>query len=537
MPPNKTHLVSRRRFLSLAGLGGLASTQFSPVRMLVRSLADGIIGKACASGPAPLKNYVSILQPGAPTRWMFDGFLSPNDEPISPNPCVNTLLTEDAYSADSSKVKYAAEPVILPDGSTIHLPPIWNRNMPTTSGAVPVSALLNNALIVRGVDMQADLGHEIGPAKVLWPIDGEASLTGLVGDASSAAIPVVGLMGAHNYADPRELGYRSLKGTGPTLVNDYSDPLSQVLSAFINTDPAVTGNLGRFTSDAMVTSAMQAAMGELATFAKSSLPGADVLYKNRDRAETLFKTTFGDLSGQFKTLSAKYYGLVQACAQTPVPFILPQGQEGSGYYLKTGAFSSELAAQFAITEYLLVNGLTSTISMCTWNFSQVGGIVNQHDEHGNDGLDRQRSLICHSFEFLSIAALINELRSVLGDDVWSRTVVQLTGEFNRSPRSDGKGSDHSPAANAMTIVSGAIKKPLFIGNITTESNNSFYKGTSGTAAPVKTDWGNQIVTNDTCASTVATLLGIDSPVRAKSLVSIDASGVGVKSLAEPPKNV
>ena len=533
---SKPSVASRRQFLSLLGLGGLVCNKVSPVRMLMRSLVDGLIGSAQAAGQPALKNYVSILQPGAPPRWLWDGFLNPGNESISPNPCVQTMLSEDLYSGDSTKVKYVAEPVTLPGGGTIYLPPLWNRNMPTSSGSfVPVNALLGNTMLIRGIDMQADLGHEIGPAKVLWPLDGVASLTGLVGDASSTTIPVVGMMGQHNYADPKELGYKSLSGTAPALVNDYSDPLSAILSSFINTDSNVTQGLSRFNSKTALTAAMKSAMDELSTYAKSSLPGADVLYKSRANAEQLFMRAFGDLKAQFQSLHMKYLGIVSACAQSAIPSIIPS--TGTAYGLGS-TFSSELAPQFAIAEYLITNGFSSAISMCTSYSCSVGGIANFHDEHENDGLDRQKSVICHSFEYLSIAAMIYELKAALqAKGLWENTVIHLTGEFNRTPRSDGKGSDHASSANAMTIVSGAITKPIFIGNIASDSSNSYYQGTWGSAAPVSTSTGTRIITNDACASTVATLLGIQSPVRAVPLVSLDASGVGVTSLAEAPKNV
>ena len=534
-------ILSRRQFLSLIGVGALYIKNSDPLNMLFRSLVDGLISDAQAQSGAPApKNYISILFPGAPTRWVWDGFLNPNNETLSKNNAVANWLVQDSYiaapSSNYSNVTYRAEQVALPGGKSIYLPPLWNRNIPTTTGGtVPMRTLLDNTLMMRGVDMQIDLGHGIGPAKVIFPLGASASLTGLVGDASTRPIPVVG-MGNHNYADPVNLGYKSLKGTSSTLVPS-SNPLGGTLSPFINQDAAVKASAPQFNS-APVQLALKNAMQELSTYAKSSLPGSDALYKNASNALGLFQTTFGDLQNViYPALYNKYYNLALACARTAIPNIIPTTGDGR-YNRAAGNFTSEFAGQFAVTEYLLTNGYSSAFCLSSNNSCGVGGLGSSNDEHQES--DRQQSLISHSFQFLSVSAMIYELkRVIISQGLWEQTVIHVSAEYGRSPRNDGTGTDHGTNANAMTIMSGAIKAPIFMGNIKTEGiNNTDYVGTWGIAAPVLTDRGTQIITNNVAASTVAALLGVQNPISAaSSVIAVDSSGVGVTSLAEAPKNV
>ncbi len=537
-------VVTRRQFLSMAGVGALYCTNPDPFRMLFRSLIDGLIASAQAqSGVSGAKNYVSILYPGAPTRWVWDGFMNPNNETLSKNNSVANWLVQDSYQAtpasNYSNVTYRAETVALPGGGSIYLPPLWNRNIPTTSGGtVPMSSLLNNTLMMRGIDMQIDLGHGVGPAKVLFPLGATASLTGLVGDSSATPIPVIGMrVGGGDYANPINQGYKSLKGTSSTSVRfgNPPNPLGTTLSPFINEDATVKANAAQFNS-APVQTALKNAMAELSNYAKSSLPGSDVLYKNASNALKLFQTAFGDLQNVvYPPLYNKYQNLCLQCARTAIPNIIPTSGNGK-YNLAAGDFTSEFAGQFAVAEYLLTNGYSAAISMASENSCGVAGLASSNDEHLEP--DRQQSLISHSYQFLSLSAMLYELRRVLiSKGMWSNTVFHVSAEYGRSPRNDGTGTDHGTASNSMTIMSGAITKPLFIGNIKTEGYaNTEYIGTWGIAAPVLTNSGTQIITNNIAASTVATLLGVQNPISAAAPV-IAVNDSGVVSLAEAPKNV
>ncbi len=527
---------SRRQFLSYLGVASAFYTVHNPLKTFFNGIADGLIASAQAQTAMQARNYVCVLYGGAPTRWVFDNFLTPNGpaDGFIKNKSVNNWLTEDYYSADSTKATYKADRIDLSDGRVIYLPPVWNADIPVFGGGtMKMKDLLDNTMIIRGVNMQVDIGHRVGPARVPRPILSGPSISGMVADASSAPIQAVGTAYyGFNHCDPvNGRAYSSEKGTGVTLINGMSDAIGKVMSSFQNTDSQVLANLSKMNN---LSPLIKAALDDLAVYAKSSKPGADVLFKTRDNAEALFKRSFGNLTAVYNGLVAKYADLERRVAQLTVPNILP-ATGIAPYNIASTGFSTLLPGQFAVAEFLLTNGLSSTITI-GGDDARVAGLMSYNDEHSSTALNRQGSLICHTHQFRALTTMIAELKRALGPQLWEQTVVEVSAEFDRAPLDNGLGSDHAPEANTMTIMSGAIKKPVFIGNITVDGRGAGYTGTYGKSAPVRTDFASGIVvTNEHVASTVSTVVGTKSPVRAPSLVSIGSSGV--KSLAEDPKNI
>ena len=177
--------------------------------------------------------------------------------------------------------------------------------------------------------------------------------------------------------------------------------------------------------------------------------------------------------------------------------------------------------------------------MCSGANCGVGGIVADNDEHNEN--DRQRAVIGHSFQFLILSAMIYELRRVLiQNNMWDQTLIHVSSEFSRSPRTDGTGSDHASNSNVMTMMSGAIKQPIFMGNIKTNPfPTTLNVGTYGVSAPVIADADKQIViTNNIAAATAAAILGVQNPVTQSSpLVNVNSSGIVTDKLVEDPKNI
>lgn len=292
----------------------------------------------------------------------------------------------------------------------------------------------------------------------------------------------------YNHCDPiYGKAYSSEKGTGVTLINGMSDAIAKVMSSFQNADSQVLANLSKLNN---LSPLIKAALDDLAVYAKSSKPGADVLFKTRDNAEALFKRSFGNLTAVYNGLVAKYADLEKRVAQLTVPNILPAAGIAP-YNIASTGYGTTLPGQFAVAEFLLTNGLSSTITI--GGDDCIAGLVSLNDEHSSTALNRQGSLICHTHQFRALTTMIAELKRALGPQLWEQTVVEVSAEFDRSPLDNGMGSDHAPEANTMTIMSGAIKKPVFIGNITVEGRGAGYTGTYGKAAPVKTDFANGIV--------------------------------------------
>ncbi len=545
---NKQQPVTRRQFLSMAGAAGAFGAFGSPIKFLLAAICDGLISKAQAEVlGTPQKKYISLLMGGAPTRWVWDSFLRPNGptDAFIKNRSVNNWIHTNAYSGDATGLDYLVEPVTLPGVETFYMSPIWNRTIPAINGAwVPMNTLLNNALIMRGINMGQDVGHKLGPSKSVVSESGAPSLSGAVADHSHSPIKAVGTAysgDAYSFAERKYEAYKSSKNYGcsivketrydPSFPNRFVNPLTQIINTFSDTKPAVAAYSS---TTAKLQPEINAALAELAFFANSTLPGSDVLYQNRADAEALMHRSFGDLNQVYATLFNKYIDLMLRSG-VAIDNIIPPN-DYLNYKGSSGQFGVRgLAQQFAIAEFLFVNNLTSSITITLYEGSSPGvnGLGNKHDEHGQS--DRQASMIVMTAEFRAISAMINEFRRAMGSD-WSNTVIHIGAEYDRSPADSGGGSDHAADANTMTLFSGAIQKPILIGNIKTQSRNSpKYQGTWGAAAPVLTEFGTQLLNPSIAISTVATLLDIPSPSRGKSL--IEKSSSGFTSLAEKPKNV
>ncbi len=531
--PKKRKTVTRRQALSMMGTAGLFYALDNPLKVLFNGLTDGLIASAQAQSAAPTRNYVCILHSGAPTRWVWDGFLQPNgaSDAFIRNGSVNNWLTENHYTGDNAKTTYRSELIDLGDGRSIYLPALWAATIPVVGGgSVPMKDLLNNTLMMRGIHMQFDIGHKFGPTLIPRPNRSGPSISGMVADRAPTPIQAVGTSYFNdNLCDPSTGAYQSLQGTGVTLVRGIQDPLNSLMSSFQNVDPKVLSQAPKRQSlDALINSALS----DLAAYARTSKPGADVLFRTRAKAEELFRTGFGDLRTIYTELHNKYRELERRAAQEPVANILPPAGIAP-YNIASNNIRTDLAGQFAVAEFLLKSGLSSTITM-GGSSPSVAGLSNFNDEH--DGFDRQKSLICHSFQFRALAAMLYEFRRSLGPALWEQTVVEVGAEFERAPQNTGLGSDHAPDANSVTVMSGAIKKPMFMGNINVVGRAEPYTGTFGIAAPTQTDFSSALlVTNEHVASTVSAIVGCESPVRAPSLVTVSDSGV--TSLVEDPKNV
>ncbi|MGZ6479972.1 MAG: twin-arginine translocation signal domain-containing protein, partial [Bdellovibrionales bacterium] len=119
-------------------------------------------------------------------------------------------------------------------------------------------------------------------------------------------------------------------------------------------------------------------------------------------------------------------------------------------------------------------------------------------------------LICTAF-YRGLAAAILELSRQLGSEKWGNTVLQVIGDFARSARSSGSGSDHGFNQMVTSVYSGAITNgPYVVGNILQEvaGGGGGYGGSQGVGASI--DGYNQkgMPTPTAAASTVAALLNL-----------------------------
>lgn len=562
--------VSRREFLAMGGAAGAFSLFGSPLALFTDAFTRGLINsaQAAALNSEEPRNYVGVLFPRAPTRWLWDSFLTPNRAPNSiltaasitkvaalgnipatadlyfHNPGMGNWIDGDIYDTDNDRVSYKVEPIVLSNGEVVFGPPLWNRDIPTldlqtgVKGWAPMKTLLNNATIMRGIDMLADQGHSVH--KVTRPIPTEASINGLVADATRS-LPI-GAIGTDRYVGPAFGGYASESGLGITMVDHrQSNPIVSLLSPFVRTAPDSPNNatvISEGTKRAILKPQIDDVLSSLKAYANQSKPGSDILYKNRSQAEELFNRSFGDLSVQYSALYNKYLDLETRSAE-PIANMIPSASTIAGYDLANGARGTNLPAQFAIAEFVLKNGLSSSITMSGINVTNLGvrvaNLFNDNDEHNQ--INRQLSVICHTFQFRALAAMIYAFQQALGPTLWNNTILHVSSEFDRVPRSDLFGTEHAPDSNVHSLFSGAFNKFRLVGNVKAQGRPSdlLFNGTFGAAGIVSTAAGSKILNLEHAAATICHLLRVKNPTRATTLVEESPSGMALT--VEKPKNV
>lgn len=528
---------SRRQFLNLMGAGSVVALSSDPLSLLVRSMVDGLIAKAQAQegGTAP-RNYVVALSYGAPPRWMFDNFLNPagQSSQFIANLGMNNYFKNDTFTANGSPhdLEYRDTLIDLGGGNSIYLPVLWGATIPTVGGnEVAMASILNNIMLVRGCDMEVDIGHGDGPALTTRVSEGSPSSTGLVADASVRPIPAVALTEAAIRG-----GYKSSKGTSQVYLQpDYtgvvSNAISKIIDPFTITDPAV---VNAAPNRAQMKALVDAAMDALGSYAKSSKFGANALYNDRHNAEILFQQNLQPLVEQYNQAVTKYRQLAIDCAKY-VPGIIPAGH-GLPAWSQSVSVTTSGAEGFAAAEVLLKNSLSSTV---TFSIGSAGwsayGYFNYHDEH--TGADRHVGVLPHNHEFRCIAAWLYEFRRALGNDLFNETLLHISAEYGRKARhvETNGGSDHASDATSLTLFSGAIKHPTFLGNIQIGATTGDYRGTYGKAAPVLTNDGTRIITKKNVGNGICDILRVARMTSDNPAFTLENDQV--VSLCESPKNI
>jgi hypothetical protein len=520
---------TRRQFLNMMGLGSLVMVSPDPLSILVRSMTDGLIAKAQAQSAGVIpRNYVVALHYGAPFRWVFDNFLRPQGPASSfiKNRGMNNYLTTDMFAPnDNANLDYRDALIDLGGGRSIYLPIMWGGPIPTSDrGMVPMASILNNTMLVRGIDMEVDIGHASGPALVTRVSDAAPSLSGLVADSSARPIPAISLTKASILG-----GYKSSKGTSLAhLEANATNTMSRIIEPFTLSDPLV---LNSSANRAKMQSLIDQAMGTLGNYAMSSKFGADALYKDRNNAEALFQRNLSALVTEYSAAVTRYAKLGNECGQY-LQGIIPAGKGLPAW--TSGLYAGGGGEGFAAAEVLIKHGMTSTVTFgLGGNAWSIYGHSNYNDEHRQT--DRSTPVLVHSHQFRCVAAWLNEFRRALGPELFKETLVHVSAEYGRNPDDSGGGSDHAPGATSMTFFSGAITQPTFIGNIRVNSGSGVYMGTWGTGAAVQTNDGTRGITKKHIGAGVADILRVARPTNDKPVFTLENERV--VSLAEAPKNV
>lgn len=485
-------------------------------------------GTAQAAGVDPAFEdfkFISLVMAGGLPRYYWDLPLNPNgNDDFAVNPMVVTKFNPDGSS------NYSTTKV-----GNYHLPHIWNSKIPTTGGVTPMKDIAKHMLIMRGIDLQID-SHELDRYRQIAPVPGGISLSGLVADSANTPIPAVGRNGGGSYYQGEKgIAYLDLTGTNPlTVAISPFTPFSSMLS--LNSG-AVEGAIDQ----ALLR--MQASASNKGKYIPST-------FASRFNAKKMMMKQFGDLQAQFNTLVMKYRGLITRSFGPSAEIKLagvedisfpgnggPKQRIGESEFFTgtdiltitdTNTLIAELAEGMAIAEYMVINGLSSSVNIQSTNITnffvqqsynpltkanvRTNGRMTQTTDVHFTGSDI--GVVLFTRYYRAVSACLNELMSRLKEtktgsgNLFDKTVIAVTSDFNRLPRLDGSGADHGWQGSNYTVFSGMIDQLQVVGNV--KKTDGANRGTWGLAGGL-TEIGERAAIIGNVASTVSNLLELKTP--------------------------
>ena len=503
------------------GTSGLMNTFLT--NMMINFMQKGTAQAAEADPAFEDFKFISFVMAGGLPRHYWDLPLKPlGTEKMVFNPMVVTNFRPDGTSF------YSTTKV-----GNYNFPNIWNCNIPIVGGgSVSMKSIASNMLTMRGVDMQID-DHFLDRYRQMTPVDGGLSLSGMVADAASTPMPAVGINGGNKY-------YNSAKGISYLNLNG-NDPLKKAMTPFAPIPNMLSHDNGS------IEAAIDQAMLKLAASAQNKGKYIPTTFASRFNARKMMVKQFGDLSAQYKTLVSKYRGLISRSFAPSADLKLAgvddmniSGNSGIKQGIHVGFFSGndllsltnsntgieQLAEGMAIAEFMIINGLSSSVNIETANITNVyiqqlsdnGQVVSGNysmtvdaDVHDIGG---DIDLVIFTGYYRALSACINELIKKLKEkklgagNLFDKTVIAITSEFNRNPRMDGSGCDHGFEGSNYTVFSGMVEELSVAGNIKVNDGNRL--GTWGVAAGMP-ELGGRVAIIGNAASTVANMLELKSP--------------------------
>ncbi len=529
---DKSNKINRRSFLNSGALFGLATLIPPPFEKLMNVMATGFIQQAQAAEINMLscRNYVNLQMGGAPIRYCFDQWLRTNEsEPgMIYNPMVATSLTNSNGMVNGTEYKTFKYRDFL-------VPHMFSGQVYNGRGELrPLTQLLDHMMVIRGYGSGMD-GHPTNAVVQQAPLGGVSSIAGLAADYSTKEFQAIQWPNRGDFGS-----YNSAKGKSINkLVSDK--PLNSLMEGFSPSHPdrlKATDLLRRQKN------ALELAESRLKTYIKSDNKGSKVLAANMSNATQLMKKGVGDIDGFWAEALPRYKRIIEQSSRMAGvtglnDFQIPTSDTATYKTLTNGDpvptlhigdlretiqsrnNSSQLAEGFALAEYVLKQGLSTSIEIaCDFTlgsaeFQTSAGkkrLPIQADMHGTGAI----AAIAMTVPFYrGLAAAILELSDQLkavslpsGADLWSETVFQLSAEFGRSARGDGSGSDHGFNQMVTSVYSGIIKQPIVIGNIRRTGSDANYSGTQGIAAKIDDYNQSGPPTPAMAASAVAALLRV-----------------------------
>lgn len=563
---------SRRRLLEQILQSGavvsLAQVSFVS-ELLASSLLNGLVKQAIAEetvGEVPL-NYLNIGMLGAPMRYQFDHWLRTRatDPQLVPN-----SITGTKYKI-STNGKVVGTELGYFEHNGVLVPNLFSQTAQLSSGSFSFSEILKHMVVIRGFGSGLD-GHPTNFIRQHSPLGGASSIAALAAESGNRTFDVIqwpNRQGWSNYFSKNSKTINVLTG---------NDPAGTLLSGF---GPPGANHATARTVAGRNQAAIDLAKSRLAFYIKSEAPGSKTLAKNHKGAVELIKRGVENFTDYWVPAVARYQSAIdqairkigiEGISHAPLQFDEAAPWEGhhkeiseNRKYLWTigagahvflkgdwdlrtaveNATMPTLATGLAIAEYIFREKLGTSIEIQSGPLQNLkiqpatGDVVNgfqlDHDMHTTGAAvapfvmnQYYRAILAGISEFSSQLKLVQENDK----NVWSKTVVHIVSDFERSARSDGAGSDHGFNQMVQSVIGGHITDgPHVVGNVKLNTANVHYGGSQGIAAPIAGYNQSGPPTQTMAASTVASLLKVaHNPYEnvADSLCEIENEKVKIK---------
>lgn len=532
--------TDRRDFLKfLLGSSALGIAS-SPLQTIIEAAIFKSLHSAYASTLGPEKFYFAITFPGAPPRWSYDLFLDPYGN-SNKNVITNGGVMNCFDNVNSPNYMEPVYKTVKIDKYGLAAPWMWGQKMPVAGGGfVSISDLMEHMVIIQGVNTEAP-GHP--DSTVRMEQANGYTVAGFLSDAVKSPFNGVDLQSGYPFISKGGQG-TTIATFGNATTNIVSSLMSKFSSNNLQIYKSLDGDLQR---------SYQNVLDNLNYDTGIRNPATINIKKTHEGALELINSSIGNLNTIWNEKHAKYKALVEKSFTDRSQFkgfldkkvgapVKGRGllyQNGSATVralnpdLRDLAFEgmhTQMSQLFAVAEFLAENKLSSSLLGRIGNMTANMAIA----EGGNPaarGVTHDQHNVGAAVSTMTNALMYRALSSCLFEFINNRKtsgkgygfndmVIKLSGEFNRSPRIDGTGSDHGFQAQVCTLFSGTIdaQTPKVIGRIYKDGTapglslvGANYKGSWGIGAPLNVEQGPVTLTPGHVHSTVCELLGIPTP--------------------------
>ncbi|MBT7611028.1 MAG: hypothetical protein HN576_14800 [Bacteriovoracaceae bacterium] len=559
MPKN-----NRRDFNKLGLMLGV-NTLLDPLTILSTAQAQSALNNSNVG--ALEMSYVQINLYGSPSRWYFDSILKPKEfSPFKKEEMISTTY--------SKKSGFQYEHINM---HGIAAPMLWNENIKILNQKKNIGSLFENSMIIRGCNMGAD-GHDLNSRKLVAPFSGEVSLTGQLSDLSHLPLTTVQLMQKISSQASAPGAFKSHQGQSPVNIK-HSQDYFQALFGSVQKEKT------------------QSNYSEIIKLLNKNSSHKPLFQSTRANAKDLLKKNINLLSGEYEELVKKYTTIIdQAIGTLSKTFFMKEKLGGielpitstnanphsilgpqmfSGYFAGNDDFRSmvkkiefpKMAEQFAISEFLIKNKITSSILMMmippehlnienALELDQISQVriknniepklvrkkgtksFNESDEEFN--FDTHQTghypdfIVNNTYFYVFSHCLLMFKENLRKIKKMDKTIIHLTTEFERTPKIDQAGSDHGWQGHTSTIITDKLSGLHLMGNIYTSSpyfeTPNKRVGTWGFGAPHQELKGRHLSYRNIMSS-MSYLMGVDS------ITSIDPSLIYMDKTAGLKKRI